>query len=220
MVIYGKNNILMEGIYLKNKIITSILLACTITATVSPTLTTFANTINENVNLEITQEDNSIINNVKPYVNVNNDGFIGLTDNISDKMIKEYDLEGLLKHFEYLNQQVKLGNIKINKDLSIIDLNNLVKAGSDYLNNHWWGFECGYSYSSARSAIKDLKNVAIGAGTVAGALGNILVSIGGAVTAGYCSMLANSMEHVNSGNGQRGIVVDVNWTAVYNVYSQ
>lgn len=209
---------------MKNKIITSILVACTITATVSPTLTTFANTINENVNLEITQkEENNIINNVKPYVNVNNDGFIGLTDNISDEMIKEYDLEGLLKHFEYLNQQVKLGNIKINKDLSIIDLNNLVKAGSNYVNTHWWGFECGYSYSAARTAIKDLRNVSVGAGTVAGvagALGNVLVSIGGAITSGYCAMLANSMEHVNSGNGQRGIVVDVNWAAVYSVYSQ
>lgn len=78
-------------------------------------------------------------------------------------------------------------------------------------------------YPNARREIVGLKNAAIagtGVATVGGLTGNLIASVGGTITATYCAMLANSMEEVNSNNGQRGIVVDINWVLAYSVYSQ
>lgn len=212
---------------MKTKFISTIVLSSIIATSLIPSVSSMAS-VKRDVNTPAVVQQNqesseAMINTVKQFVKVNNDGFITLSAKTPRDMYDKYNLNGLNAHFNKLNEQVRAGNIIINNDLSIIELNHQVKAGRNYTKVHWWGNEIGYSHASARKAITSLQNVAIGAGTVAGvggALGNILVAIGGGITAGYCGMMANSMQSVNDSNGQRGIVVDVNWAAIYTVYSQ
>lgn len=167
--------------------------------------------------------NNSIRDTVKQFVSVNKDGLIELSVKTPKIIYSEYKLEDLNKHFDYLNNQVKDGSIIINSDLSIVNLKQEIRAGKNYEKTHWWGLEIGYSYSTALNEITKLQNVAIGAGTVAGiggSLGNVLVGVVGGVTAGYCGMMANSLKNRNDNNNKRGVVIDVNWTSIYKVYSQ
>lgn len=35
-----------------------------------------------------------------------------------------------------------------------------------------------------------------------------------------CRNIARDIDSVNESNGQRGIVIDMNWAAIYSIYSQ
>ena len=214
-----------------NKKILSKLTALTVVGGISTscmfvnTTNVFAKEINSESRIELHQVSNSefeeMKNEISKYLVLNSDGTIGLSLKMPRSYNYEYNLDGLYKHFDMLNEKVKSGEISINADFSINQ--KQTRAGQTCLKYYWWGTSGYYSYSNARREIVGLKNAAIagtGVATVGGLTGNLIASVGGTITATYCAMLAHSMEEVNSNNGQRGIVVDINWVLAYSVYSQ
>ena len=87
---------------------------------------------------------------VYQYLVLNEDGTISLSIKTPRSLISEYNLEALQKHFNYLNEQVKNGEIIINPDFTI---NKQIEtyAGIDKEETYWWGVSQWCSYSSARN---------------------------------------------------------------------
>lgn len=59
---------------------------------------------------------------VSKCIVLNDDGTIGLLENIPSDVYEKYKLEYLEDQFEGLNQRVKNGEIKINEDFSIVEV--------------------------------------------------------------------------------------------------
>lgn len=68
------------------------------------------------------EEFQAMNNEVSKYIVLSQDGTIGLSKDVPADLYDKYNLEYLEKRFEELNQQVRDGKIKINKDLSIVKI--------------------------------------------------------------------------------------------------
>lgn len=211
----------------KNKL--SKLIALTVAGAISTSCifntTVFAQEINNKPKIELQEVSNLEFENMKEevskYLKLNSDGTISLSEKMPRSYNYEYNLNKLYEHFDMLNKKVKNGEISINNDFTINQ--KQTRAGQTFIKYYWWGTSGYYSYSNARKEIVGLRNSALVGGataTVGGMTGNLIAGVGGIVSATYCSMLANSMEEINNNNGQRGIVVNINWALIYTVFSQ
>ena len=167
--------------------------------------------------------NNSLITNVEPYVQVNENGHIELSQNIEKDIYKHYELDNLEDHFSNLNKQVNDGLITISNDLEIIEngSSNITILSNNYISTstHWWGHKTVYNNSQAQAAAQRFRNYALGYGTIGG-LGVLVPGIGpavsaaGGLTASYSNLVANRIDANNNGNG---VVLDMTWVAVFDV---
>ena len=129
----------------------------------------------------------------------------------------------LIQSVEVVNELSDEGKLEINDDLSIVDTTIVqTRGGSTYRENHWWGIRNYYSTTAAKNKITQVRNMAIAQGTAAGIsglFGFLPGAITGAIGSAWGNMLANSMENKNN-QTNRGIVVDINWAAIYSVSIQ
>lgn len=129
----------------------------------------------------------------------------------------------LVNSVEVVNELADKGEVVINEDLSVVDTNIInVRGGSTYKENYWWGIRNYYSTTAAKNKITQVRNMAIAQGTAAGIsglFGFLPGAITGAIGSAWGNMLANSMENKNN-QTNRGIIVDINWAAIYSVSIQ
>lgn len=199
------------------------------TSALAPSMTTFAYENNEKVNQSTNYNEPKMVSKEKfeemkkevyKYLVLNEDGTIGISRKMPKSLNYEYNLDSLQKHFDYLNQMVENGEISINPDFTINQPQT--RGGVNKVVNYWWGVSEWYSYSTARHNAKiasQYSNALVGSSILIGAfskIGGIAVGLGSV----YWSTLATNMNYVNDGNGQRGIVIDMNWAGIYSIYSQ
>ena len=129
----------------------------------------------------------------------------------------------LIQSVEVVNELSDEGKLVINDDLSIVDTKTVqIRGGSTYRENHWWGIRNYYSTTAAKNKITQVRNMAYAqgaAGAIAGAFGFAPGAITGVISSAWGNMLANSMENKNN-QTNRGIIVDINWAAIYSVSIQ
>lgn len=165
-------------------------------------------------------ESNDIKNEVYKFLMINEDRTIGFVENIPEDLYVEYKLDKLQEHFNNLNDRVKSNEISINPDFSINQIES--RGGVTKVVSYWWGASEWYSYDKAAH---NAHIASLYAGSLAG-VGVITSSflLIGSIAAGlgswYWSAFAENLNYVNNGNGQRGVVVDMNWAGVYSIYSQ
>jgi hypothetical protein len=124
----------------------------------------------------------------------------------------------LQAHFDNLNNEVNLGNIKINDDLSISDLRFSVYAVYGSWTYHWWGYDRKFTNSQAISYANSLNSLAAGIG-MTGAAASAFMPIVGAgivVSGGYYALLSSRVTANNTG---KGVYVGMTWARIFNVYS-
>lgn len=201
------------------------------TTAISPSITAFAheNIEDSKSNISVNYNEPGMVSKkdfeemkreVYKFLVLNEDGTIGISEKMPRSLSYEYDLNSLQKHFDYLNSMVKSGEISINSDFSINQPQ--ARGGINKVVNYWWGASEWYSYSTARHNAKiasQYSNALVGTSILIGAfskIGGIAVGLGSV----YWSTLATNMNYVNDGNGQRGIVIDMNWAGIYSIYSQ
>lgn len=129
----------------------------------------------------------------------------------------------LIQSVEVVNDLSDEGKLVINEDLSIVDTNAVqTRGGSTYRENYWWGIRNYYSTKDAKNKITEVRNMALaqgGAAAISGAFGFVPGAVVGAIGATWGNMIANSMENKNN-QTTRGIIVDINWAAIYSVSIQ
>lgn len=163
---------------------------------------------------------------IEKYLVLNGDGTISLSSDIPASYNEKYKLDSLRSHLSKINKKVKSKEIAVDHDFKIKNVNSSsirTSSGSTYVDEYWWGYSEGFSYSGARTTITKLNYAAeVGASmaVVGGAIGNLFVIVGGSVTGVYCHYMANNIQDVNEDNNKAGIVIDVNWDMDYDVYSQ
>ena len=157
----------------------------------------------------------STIHDVKPFVKVNEEGYITFKENIPQKIRDQYALDELQLHFDTLNQSVKNGEIRINKDLSIDETMIARAAVYSKWTYHWWGYDRKFNNSQTKSYINYCQTIAGGAGIVtgAGAYFPPVALIGGMQT-GYWALFATRLDANNKGHG---VYVSVTWAAVFDI---
>lgn len=173
-----------------------------------------ANAPKQEINESNTDMD-STIHDVKPFVKVNEEGYITFKENIPQKIRDQYALDELQLHFDTLNQSVKNGEIRINKDLSIDETMMARAAVYSKWTYHWWGYDRKFNNSQTKSYINYCQTIAGGAGIVtgAGAYFPPVALIGGMQT-GYWALFATRLDANNKG---RGVYVSVTWAAVFDI---
>lgn len=170
----------------------------------------------------IQKQQENMIDTVEQYIVLNQDGTIGISKDMSQNMIEEYDINSLQERFDLLNQQVKANQIVINEDLSITQKNTMhimaAKAAKyEKTQRYWWGDKNWYTNAQTKAHIKDLNTAAIaagGTGAALGALGFIPGAFTGAVAGTYWGVLASRMDANNKG---KGVTVSVTWVLAFNV---
>lgn len=176
---------------------------------------------NETYRMVSREEFEEMKKEVYQYLVLNEDGTISLSTKTPRSLVNEYSLEALQEHFNYLNEKVKNGEITINPDFTI---NQHIEtyAGIDKEETYWWGVSEWSSYSSARKKAQVCTKIANGLSiasdmtSVFNKIASIVLDIGDF----YYSRFADNINYINEGNGQRGIVIDMNWAAIYSIYSQ
>lgn len=171
-------------------------------------------TITQDSIKHLEQKQQNIITTVEKYVELKNDGTIGFVSNIPQDIYKQYKLEELQKHFDYLNLQVTSNLITINPDLSIQNKVHSAVYGS--WTYHWWGYDRKFNNSQAKQYVKELKEVQA-AGSFGGSLAAALFPVIGAgvvVTAQYYGLLASRVDANNEGSG---VYVGMTWALVFDV---
>lgn len=171
-------------------------------------------------------DNESLIANVEPYVQVNKNGHIELSQNIEKETYEHYKLDNLEEHFSKLNKQVDDELIIISDDLEITEniSPNITILSSNYISTstHWWGYRTVYNNSQAQAAAQRFQDYALGFGTIGG-LGVVVPGIGpavsaaGGLTASYSTLVANRIDANNNGNG---VILDMTWVAVFSVSSR
>lgn len=184
------------------------------------------NLISTKNNKLIELDNESLIANVEPYVQVNKNGHIELSQNIEKEIYEHYKLDNLKEHFSKLNKQVDDELIIISDDLEITEniSPNITILSSNYISTstHWWGYRTVYNNSQAQAAAQRFRDYALGFGTIGG-LGVVVPGIGpavsaaGGLTASYSNLVANRIDANNNGNG---VILDMTWVAVFSVSSR
>lgn len=180
-------------------------------------------------NNQLTELDNqSLIANVEPYVQVNENGHIELSQEIEQDIYEDYALDNLEEYFSNLNEKVDNGSIIISDSLDIIDNtpddNIITIQSNNYISTstHWWGHRTAYNNSQAQAAAQRFRNYALGYSTIGG-LGVLVPGIGpavagaGGLTATYSNLVANRIDANNNGNG---VILDMTWVAAFDVSSR
>lgn len=172
---------------------------------------------------DVEEVDNKeLINKVEKFVEVNNEGHIQLSNELSEEMYEEYNLSALEDHFEELNYGVDSELIAIDKNLNVIELGSQPTLyANDYISSttHWWGRSTIYNNSQANAAAQQFRNYALGYSTIGG-LGVLVPGIGpavagaGGLSATYSNLVANRIDNNNNGNG---VVLNMTWVAAFTV---
>lgn len=172
------------------------------------------------------EEFEKLIQTLEQYLYVEDGHFKFDVAKIPFHQFENHDLtivNQLIGSVEVVNELSDEGEVVINEDLSVIDTNNIqVRGGSTYQENHWWGIRNYYSTTSAKDKITQVRNMSLAQGAAAaisGAFGFAPGAITATIGATWGAMLANSMENKNN-QTNRGIVVDINWAAIYSVSIQ
>lgn len=175
------------------------------------------NTVIENTSQTGTEDFGDSITNTQEFVEVDNQGYIKLKDNVSQENYEKYNLGQLEEHFVNLNQKVDQNIISISSDLEIQENNNIftIYSSGPTQEYNWWGYRTTYTNAQTNSAVSTLNAFAAGSGGAA-AVGFWfpVFGAGAGLSAGYAGLLANRMDANNNGNG---VLVDMTWAAVYNV---
>ncbi|EJW20340.1 hypothetical protein M5X00_00095 [Paenibacillus alvei] len=156
----------------------------------------------------------SVIEIVKPYVDVTEDGKIQFKD-VPQGFYDKYNLTGLQKHFDKLNALAQKDYIVINDDLSIV--NNEITPFTVYgqWTYYWWGYDRYFTNQQTLDAIDYYNTVAAGGALITGATA-WLPAISGftGATSGYFYLLATRFSANNNGNG---VYAAVTWLAIFDI---
>lgn len=187
------------------------------------TITLFSNTglpliqassIQTQTEVKATIPLSELIEVVEPYVEVTENGFIGLK-NVPTDIYEKYNLSELQIHFDKLNTLASEGSISINEDLSIEDHTIDSKAVYGKWTYHWWGYDRNFNNAQAIDYINQLNTAAAGA-VIVGSVTGAFPPISGIANfqAGYWALLAARVAANNKGNG---VYVGVTYALVFNV---
>lgn len=179
----------------------------------------YAKTSEKNVSVrnstnQVINEQENMINTVKPYVALTKSGTLVLK-NMPQKIYEKYNLSQLEDHFSNLNKDVKTGKITINRDLSIKD--NSVSIGATYgkWTYHWWGYDRKFSDSGAKYYSDYLGTLAAGGSFVTGITAWLPpVSAIAGITSSYWGLVSIRVSANNHGDG---VWVGVTWVAAFDV---
>lgn len=216
-------------VFLINKKVISLCLIATLSIPMIGTNTVFAKS-NEVVNVTQAYSQNSndkdftkMINEVQNYIVWNEDGTLSLTEKLPQSLDK-YNIPALKAHLDNLNEQAKLGNIIIHKDLSIDDSTNSsftkeTRAGKSSVATHWWGYEYYWNTSDCTTMISACNKIIAGsaASAVLGGFFAPLIGIVGGLNAAYWNMFKSDIQLYNKG---KGIVAHIGWVGNYKMWGQ
>jgi len=168
---------------------------------------------------------------LEQYISVNNEGLFimnhteAIADGVSIKL-----LEGQQGYLDYLNSEIKDGNLKVHKNLEIEDLElNLTNGGFSLLascngkstaaETKLWGQTRKFNSCEADRFAADLASVAAGSAGV-GLVTAWIPGMGWAAAASTAYMsLYSSRVYANNSNNT-GVIIDMTWAMVYNITPQ
>lgn len=182
----------------------------------------------------LSQEE--FINIADEYIEVSDEGVIefDIPETISEK-ISEEDLITYKESIDNLNLLIEEGVLTITENGTIYETDNdelVVQGGNvDDVSIHWWGVRRYASHNTANKIAYKAGNFSAWSGyaTFASALGVLLVpdgrvkaalSICTACAAFPWAYFAHLQNNINYYNGSRGVVIDVTWVLIFDVYSQ
>lgn len=173
-------------------------------------------------------ETEEFINDVEPYVTVNDNGHLHLQDDIPEYLYEKYRLEELEQRFVELNFQKDQGQLVIEGNLEITDnANNLSQPeispnalSSGYrVENYWWGSRTFFTNQGTETATEQLELATIGvasAGAIVSAKFPPLAPIGTTLVL-YSSYLTLLRSRMNSNNNGNGVIVDMTRVDAFSV---
>ncbi|MGY3219321.1 hypothetical protein [Bacillus sp. TE9122W] len=170
--------------------------------------------INSDDQTSLDDEQQKMIDAVKPYVSVSKDGLLSL-NNVPKALYEKYSLDQLEAHFAQLNNDVKNGKISVGKDLSITPLTLSTSVNYAKWSYNWWGYDRKFNNKASKSYQDWLYTAAAGGAITGGLFFWVppVASIGG-VSAGYWTLLAVRIGAKNKG---KGVYVGVSWAAAFRV---
>lgn len=184
-----------------------------------------AKSLNETNNPEVKsysvgkEEFDRINSEIQKYLIIESDGTISLSKK-TPRSFETYNLQALESHLNQLNEQVLTGEIIINDDLSINEKNSRGNVSKRV--KYWWGYSNWYSYNDvkyelqlANNAVKLYGASAVITGVFSPAAGLIL-----GLGSWYWNAYSSDLSLENSYSNGQGVVADVNWAGVYNIYRQ
>jgi anti-sigma28 factor (negative regulator of flagellin synthesis) len=144
-------------------------------------------------------------------------------------LVVEYTKKSFVEVFEErikeLDEKIKKGELKVLSNGEIIEANDdnlYLQGGSTFNTYHWWGVRAYRSTSDAAYLSYMGKQYALGLVTVGAFAGVFSLGAGlgiGAVGSTYVFAFTNSIDYHNS-RTNRGIVIDMTWALIYDVYAQ
>lgn len=170
--------------------------------------------VNSDEQTSLDDEQQKMIDAVKPYVSVSKDGLLAL-NKVPKALYEKYSLDQLEGHFAQLNNDVKNGKIIVDKDLSITPTTLSTSVNYARWTYNWWGYDRKFNNKASKSYQDFLYSAAAG-GAIVGGLTYWLppvASISG-VSAGYWTLLAVRIGAKNKG---KGVYVGVTWVAAFRV---
>lgn len=158
-------------------------------------------------------EQNYMVSVIESYVHVTN-GKIELK-NVPYSIYEKYQLDQLQKHFNNLNEEAEMGNIRINNDLTIETIGSSSRTVHGTWTYHWWGYDQYFNNQRAIKFANEASTVAGGAGIATG-IGLWFPPVGAlfGVTSGYWTLVS---ARVTANNKGRGVYVGVTWAAIFNI---
>lgn len=155
-----------------------------------------------------------IIDIVKPYVEVTEDGLIQFKD-VPDDVYENYNLDELQEHFNQLNELAQQNVIVMNTDLTIDKTAMTISTVYGTWTYYWWGYDRYFNNAQTYQAIDYYNTVAAGGAMVTGATAFLPpVAAFTGTTSGYFWLLATRMSANNNGNG---VYAKVSWLAVFDI---
>lgn len=170
--------------------------------------------VNSDDQTSLDDEQQEMIDAVKPYVSVDKDGLLSL-NNVPNSLYEKYSLDQLEGHFAQLNNDVKNGKINVEKDLSITPTTLSTSVNYARWTYNWWGYDRKFNNKASKSYQDYLYTAAAGGAIVTGLTYLLppVASISG-VSAGYWTLLAVRIGAKNKG---KGVYVGVTWVAAFRV---
>lgn len=180
------------------------------------------------------------VNDVKalePFVSVKN-GMLVLDVRRALKCGMNADLvKGQLEYFDYINGQVRKGDMAINFDLTIVNKNENLR-GKDHSHKaaghwsscggginteatmYWWGYAryaCDCETREMSADFSTCCSVAEGAAALCGVFGGGVSAIPGGISAAYFGLLASRLTANNHG---RGVYIEMTWVWAFDITPQ
>lgn len=169
---------------------------------------------------------------LEPYIFVDENGLFSINseDALNDGFPKDL-VEGQQQYFEYLNSEVKSGNIKVSNNLNITGMTSIQKEYENAIKGdrcnrgrntsmatHWWGvsrYTCDHNTSIMAGEFLTVSGVAGGIGLIGKWFPGVSVPAG--ITASYFKLLSG---RINANNKGRGVLTEISWAFVFDITPQ